>query len=169
MTLATCLPQPLVACVLFVPFPMMGVGMALPFATIPVITAAPAPAAPTAPASNKAPASDKEKVTPPARVPGAGLPTALMALLRDENGPFLANQVFSATPAQPLAAIEEEVAAPEWYCITRGRFVGVGNQYALADAAITGVSHSARKAFTTQGLALDAFNAALVWGGVQVV
>jgi hypothetical protein len=40
---------------------------------------------------------------------------------------------------------------------------------ALSDVAITGVGASARKAYTTQALALEAFNQALVWGGVQVL
>jgi hypothetical protein len=40
---------------------------------------------------------------------------------------------------------------------------------ALSDVAITGVGASARKAYTTQALALNAFNQALTWGGVSVV
>ncbi|KAJ7909706.1 hypothetical protein B0H13DRAFT_1877511 [Mycena leptocephala] len=72
-------------------------------------------------------------------------------------------------PSQPLAAVPEDTPAPEWYAITRGRFVGIVDQYALSDAAITGMGASARKSYTTQQLALDAFNKALTWGGVSVV
>lgn len=79
---------------------------------------------------------DKEAVTPPApaaRVPpGAGLPAPLLALMRSEDGPFTANEVFSVPPAQPLAPVDEEVPAPEWYAITRGRFVGVVDQLCVS-------------------------------------
>ncbi|KAJ7197988.1 hypothetical protein GGX14DRAFT_573830 [Mycena pura] len=127
---------------------------------------APAPAAP-APAEKTA--ASTAAAAAPARNPGAGLPEPLVQLLRDEKGPFLANEVFSITPTEPLAPIEEADLAPEWYAITRGRFVGVVDQYALSAVAISGVAHGARKAYTTQGLALSAFNQALTWGGVQVV
>ncbi|KAJ7799668.1 hypothetical protein B0H13DRAFT_1933002 [Mycena leptocephala] len=151
-------------CLLVVPIGMGMGAMTLPLAGMSFAsTPAPAAVAPeTAPAPARAPA-------PAVAKPGAGLPARLVALLRDEKGPFFANQVFSATPAQPLEAIEEDVPAPEWYAITQGRFVGVVSQYALSDVAITGVGASARKAYTTQALALEAFNQALVWGGVQVV
>ncbi|KAJ7106115.1 hypothetical protein C8R43DRAFT_1140602 [Mycena crocata] len=71
-------------------------------------------------------------------------------------------------PTEPLQPIEEAVAAPEWYAITCGHFVGVVDQFALSAMAISGVAHAARKAYTTQALALTAFNQALTWGGVQV-
>ncbi|KAJ7119390.1 hypothetical protein C8R46DRAFT_1238662 [Mycena filopes] len=115
-------------------------------------------------ASSHADKADKADPAAPAptRTPsGAGLPAPLIALLRTADGPFVANEVFSTAPTQALAPVEENVPAPEWYAITRGRFVGVVDQY--------GVGSAARKAYTTQGLALDAFNRALTWGGVQVV
>ncbi|KAJ7078636.1 hypothetical protein C8R43DRAFT_1143375 [Mycena crocata] len=125
---------------------------------------------PAAPAPAKAPNTTPTdpSAAPPRTPPGAGLPAALVALLRTE-GPYLANEVFSTPPTQPLAAVDEPIPAPEWYCITRGRFVGVVNQYALSGAAISGVAHGERKTYTTQNQALDAFNAALLWGGVVVV
>jgi hypothetical protein len=52
-------------------------------------------------------------------------------MLRGDDGPFLANEVFMVTPTEPLAPIEEAVPAPEWYAITRGRFVGVVNQLSV--------------------------------------
>ncbi|KAJ6455646.1 hypothetical protein C8R47DRAFT_1228143 [Mycena vitilis] len=170
-------PAPLMMAVMLVPFPIMGAAFTLPSAMYPA-AAAPTSAPSVAPAPEAAPAKSAPAAPPAAappapaapapRNPGAGLPAPLVALLRDEAGPFLANQVFSVTPPEPLTAIEEEVAAPEWYAITRGRFVGVVDQYALSAVAISGVGHGARKAYTTQGLALDAFNRALEWGGVQV-
>ncbi|KAJ7709326.1 hypothetical protein B0H16DRAFT_1745866 [Mycena metata] len=122
----------------------------------------------------KAAKADKMDAAAPAaaatRTPGgAGLPAALVSLLRGADGPFLANEVFSVPPSQPLDPIEEEVPAPKWYAITRGRFVGVVDQYALAETAISGVGGSAHKSHSTQSLALDAFNRALTWGGVQVI
>ncbi|KAJ7020705.1 hypothetical protein C8F04DRAFT_1274621 [Mycena alexandri] len=88
--------------------------------------------------------------------------------MRDEEGPFLANEVFSVAPSQPLAPIVEAIPAAEWYAITRGRFVGVVDQFALIAVAISGVAHNANKAYATQALALNAFNKALTWGGVQI-
>ncbi|KAJ7046291.1 hypothetical protein C8F04DRAFT_1248540 [Mycena alexandri] len=154
----------------------------MPFA-IPVFTFSPAAfSAPTQPAVTPAPAprttasstsapgtNDTVPPPPPTRAPaGAGLPAPLIALLRGAEGPFLANEVFSETPTEALLPIEEEVPAAEWYAITRGRFVGVVDQFALGEVAIAGVAGSARKSYTTQGLALNAFNRALTWGGVQV-
>ncbi|KAJ7734680.1 hypothetical protein B0H16DRAFT_1731740 [Mycena metata] len=115
---------------------------------------------------------DKEAQTSPGPAPkvfGVGLPAPLLALMRTEEGPFLANEVYSVAPNEPLAPIEEAVTAPEWYAITRGRFVSVVDQFALSAVAISGVAHNANKAYATQALALDAFNRALTWGGVQVV
>ncbi|KAJ7733216.1 hypothetical protein DFH07DRAFT_968062 [Mycena maculata] len=131
-------------------------------------TPAPVATAP-APAVTPTPTATSAETTIPTRAPaGAGLPAPLVALLRTE-GPYLANEVYSVIPAEPLGPIEEADAAPEWYAITRGRFVGVVDQFALSAVAISGVAHAARKAYTTQRLALDAFNQALTWGGVQVV
>ncbi|KAJ7829916.1 hypothetical protein B0H13DRAFT_1916205 [Mycena leptocephala] len=145
------------------PFMVLVPGFQMPSTMVTAPMPAPAP-----PADTKV----KKDADPPAAArtpPGAGLPAPLVALLRGEDGPFLANEVFSIAPSQPLAAVPEDTPAPEWYAITRGRFVGVVDQYALSDAAITGVGASARKSYTTQQLALDAFNKALTWGGVSVV
>jgi hypothetical protein len=150
-------------------------------------------ATPVPPADTKvAPPADakvRKEADPPAaaRTPlGAGLPAALVALLRGEDGPFLTNEVFSIAPSQPLTAVPEDTPAPEWYAITRGRFIGGSMCFfflrahvtlftfhflssALSDVAITGVGASTRKSYTTQQLVLDAFNKALTWGGVSVV
>ncbi|KAJ7043429.1 hypothetical protein C8F04DRAFT_1250857 [Mycena alexandri] len=160
-------------CAFMVPF---GAQAQFAPALAPAAPAAPAPAVAPAPASQPDASAPGIKTEAGAAAPaaatrppvGAGLPAPLVAMLRDADGPFLANEVFSATPSQPLEVIEEEVDAPEWYAITRGRFVGVVDQYTLSAVAISGVAHAARKAYTTQHLAVAAFNQALTWGGVQV-
>ncbi|KAJ7752280.1 hypothetical protein B0H16DRAFT_1723626 [Mycena metata] len=162
--LAPCAVAP---CYILVP----GIALpSLPPFAMPVFPAIAPPAVKEAPKEKES--KQKETPTPSAPAPkifGAGLPAPLLALMRTEEGPFLANEVFSVAPSQPLAAIEEAVPAPEWYAITRGRFVGVVDQFALSAVAISGVAHNANKAYATQALALDAFNKALTWGGVQVV
>ncbi|KAJ7034648.1 hypothetical protein C8F04DRAFT_1182927 [Mycena alexandri] len=148
-------------CYILVPFP----GLALPSFPPFAMPAAALPAVKEAPKEKETPTPS----TPAPKIFGAGLPAPLLTLMRTEEGPFLANEVFSVAPSQPLAAIEEAVPAAEWYAITRGRFVGVVDQFALSAVAISGVAHNANKAYATQALALDAFNKALTWGGVQVV
>ncbi|KAJ7675038.1 hypothetical protein B0H17DRAFT_1207901 [Mycena rosella] len=130
----------------------------------------PTPAVPTVPATPAKATPPVSTVPAPApRMPtGSGLPAPLVALLRAE-GPFLANGVYSVTPTEALVAINESVAAPKWYAITCGRFVSVVDQFAPSTMTISGVAHGVRKAYTTQGLVLDAFNQALTWGGVQVL
>ncbi|KAJ7079042.1 hypothetical protein C8R43DRAFT_965910 [Mycena crocata] len=148
--------------------PGMAVMAGIP-AQSPSSAAAPAPATVATPAPVPAPAPVPQ-VTPPApkAAPGTGLPAPLIAMLQSE-APFVANGVYRVTPTEPLVAIDEPIPAPEWYAITRGRFVGVVDQYALSAIAISGVAHAVRKSYTTQNLVIDAFNAALRWGGVQVV
>ncbi|KAK7031311.1 hypothetical protein R3P38DRAFT_2773876 [Favolaschia claudopus] len=116
--------------------------------------------APPAPKKEK---EQKESAPKEARPAASTLPAPLLELLRNE-GPYLANEVFSCVPTQPLEAIPEDTPAPEWYAITKGRFVGVVDQYALCDFASTGVAHAARKAYDNQQQALTAFNKALTWG-----
>jgi hypothetical protein len=113
--------------------PLFAVYMAMPFMVLvpgfqmsSTVVIAPMPA-PASPADTKV----KKDADPPAAAhtpPGVGLPAPLVALLRGEDGPFLANEVFSIAPSQPLAAVPEDTPAPKWYAITRGRFVGVVDQ-----------------------------------------
>ncbi|KAJ7021242.1 hypothetical protein C8F04DRAFT_1195722 [Mycena alexandri] len=153
---------------MIMPFAFMVVpfGASLPVGAQLQVSAAPTPA-PAAPAPAPAPAAQSD--APASGAKSEDKATTVPAAATRPPGPFLANEVFSVTPTEPLGPIEEEVAAPEWYAITRGRFVGVVDQYALSAVAISGVAHGARKAYTTQHLALAAFNQALTWGGVQVV
>ncbi|KAJ7040219.1 hypothetical protein C8F04DRAFT_1253985 [Mycena alexandri] len=122
----------------FVLMPVPLMGFAAPAQLLQALPAAP-PAAPT-PTAPAGPAAAAPAAPAARPAPGAGLPAALVALLRDAEGPFFANEVFSVAPPQPLEAVKEEVPAPEWYAITRGRFVGVVDQYALADVAVASVA-----------------------------
>ncbi|KAJ7493729.1 hypothetical protein FB451DRAFT_1164600 [Mycena latifolia] len=97
-----------------------------------------------------------------------GIPPGLASLLR-WTGPWSANVIYSVAPTGPLAPIEEPIPAPEWYCITRGRFLGVIDQYAMAHFGIRNVSNAAHKSYTTQVYALEAFNKVVLWGGIEVV
>ncbi|KAJ7221988.1 hypothetical protein B0H12DRAFT_1234877 [Mycena haematopus] len=135
-------------------------------APVPAVPA-PVPAAPAPAAAAPAPAAAAPATAAPAAVNTAGLPPALVLLLRN-TGPWVANEVYSVTPTGPLSPVAEDVPAPEWYAVTRGRFVGVVDQYALSQVAIAGVGNSARKAYPSQNSAIRAFNQALTWGGVTV-
>ncbi|KAK6984032.1 hypothetical protein R3P38DRAFT_3232844 [Favolaschia claudopus] len=108
-------------------------------------------------------AKEKEAARP---APGAGLPPALVEHLRTE-GPYNRQPGLRRCPHRAPHRREEATPSPEWYAVTRGRFVGVLNHYALSDLAITGVGSGARKAYPTQGEALQAFNDALHWGIVS--
>ncbi|KAK6997416.1 hypothetical protein R3P38DRAFT_2797728 [Favolaschia claudopus] len=137
-----------------------------------VVYAQPPPAPATAPKVKEhkeaAPSAPKEAVAAAPKDKTAGFPAPLIELLRTD-GPFLANEVFSVAPTSPLQAVPEETPAKEWYAVFRGRFVGVVNQYALADFAVAGVGQGARKMYDTQSEALAAFNDTLTWGGVIVL
>ncbi|KAK6966334.1 hypothetical protein R3P38DRAFT_2816415, partial [Favolaschia claudopus] len=130
-----------------------------------------APTAPTAPAAPPAPKPKdvkKEPAATPPKDPKSALPPRLAERLRSE-GPWEVNQIYSVVPEEPLHGIEDDAPITEWYSITRGRFVGVTEQYAVSDIAITGVAYGARKAYPNQDEALYAFNKALAWGAVQIV
>ncbi|KAJ7741969.1 hypothetical protein DFH07DRAFT_964748 [Mycena maculata] len=146
-------------------FPLVASPTTIPYVASAIATEPP-PSASVTPAATES-ASAVTAPTPPAptaRVPaGSGLPAPLVALLRT-TGPYLANEVYSVVPAEPLGPIKEDVAAPECKLSLR-----VASSASSINFAISGVAHAARKVYTTQGLALDAFNQALTWGGVQVV
>ncbi|KAJ7149520.1 hypothetical protein C8R43DRAFT_1128515 [Mycena crocata] len=97
-----------------------------------------------------------------------GIPPGLAKLVRSK-GPWTANVIYSVAPDGDLAPIEEITPAPEWYCVIRGHFVGIFNQYAKAQCAIRGVSNAAHKQYPTQAFALEAFNDVAGWGGIEVV
>ncbi|KAJ7836465.1 hypothetical protein B0H14DRAFT_2589682 [Mycena olivaceomarginata] len=88
---------------------------------------------------------------------------------RDCSGGWLPNP----RSLGPLVAIAEPPVAegeePLWYCVTRGKHVGLTINNALAMAAVVGVSRSSMKSYKTQALALAAFNEMLTYNLVQVL
>ncbi|KAJ7687067.1 hypothetical protein B0H14DRAFT_3176746, partial [Mycena olivaceomarginata] len=89
------------------------------------------------------------------------------------QGPWVAGALYLVVPAGPLAPVPEEAAAegeaPLWYCITRGRHIGVTLHNSLALAAVVGVSRSSMKSYKTQALAVSAFNDMLTYNLIQVL
>ncbi|KAJ7103987.1 hypothetical protein B0H15DRAFT_942022 [Mycena belliarum] len=89
-------------------------------------------------------------------------------------GPWVAGALYQVTPAGPLALIAEADLVPNedpplWYCITRGRYVGVTLNHALALAAVTGVPRNSMKSYKSQLQAVDAFNDMLQYHMVAVL
>ncbi|KAK7018522.1 hypothetical protein R3P38DRAFT_3200900 [Favolaschia claudopus] len=155
------------------PIQLPGIPSVLPAPAQPVVVvvyASPPPAPAPAPAPAPKAKETKEPAAPPApKDKTAGFPAPLVKLLRGTDGPFSANEIFSVVPGSSLQSIPEDPVAAEWYTVFRGRFVGVFDQYALADFAVAGVGQGARKQYNTQAEALEAFNKALTWGGVVVI
>ncbi|KAJ7666205.1 hypothetical protein DFH06DRAFT_1127333 [Mycena polygramma] len=90
------------------------------------------------------------------------------------KGPWVAGNLYVVVPTGDLLPItEEEVPAgetgPNWYCITKGHYVGVTPSNPLALNATLGVSGSAMKGYGTQALALAAFNQLLGYRMVAVI
>ncbi|KAK7008538.1 hypothetical protein R3P38DRAFT_3210865 [Favolaschia claudopus] len=79
------------------------------------------------------------------------------------HGPWIAGIMYEVVPAQPLGAVPEEwsFTTRVWYCITKGKYVGVTRNNSLALGAVVGVSGGTMRSFKTQALALQSFNEAL--------
>ncbi|KAJ7435120.1 hypothetical protein B0H11DRAFT_2257619 [Mycena galericulata] len=90
----------------------------------------------------------------------ARLQPAFSPMARGWRGGF-----YVVIPPAPLLPIAE----PIWYCITKGRYVGVTLNNALALAAVVGVSGGNMKGYKTQALALAAFNELLQYHMVAVI
>jgi hypothetical protein len=74
-----------------------------------------------------------------------------------------------SSPPQPLASIPVPAGDEElWYCILKGKFVGVTQNHPLAVDAVLGVSNNSMRSYKTQVLALAAFNNALAGTIVEV-
>ncbi|KAK7043455.1 hypothetical protein R3P38DRAFT_3347622 [Favolaschia claudopus] len=131
----------------------------------------------TDPAPVAAPTATAASATPSAPVivsptPGLGpalpavlpvVPPALVAAGLRTSGPYVVGGVYIVIPPQHLAAIPDPPVAegedpPLWWCISKGKFVGVVLSQGLALAATVGVSGGRMKSFKTQILALNAFN-----------
>ncbi|KAJ7796344.1 hypothetical protein B0H14DRAFT_3494899 [Mycena olivaceomarginata] len=69
----------------------------------------------------------------------------------------------------PLASIPVPAGDEElWYCILKGKFVGVTQNHPLAIDTVLGVSNNSMRSYKTQALALAAFNSALTLSIVEV-
>ncbi|KAJ7123801.1 hypothetical protein C8R43DRAFT_1135852 [Mycena crocata] len=110
--------------------------------------------------------------TSPGAVPAAvaattvNLPQAPVGL--QNHGPWLAGGLYTVVPSGPLLPATTPGDDGVWYCITRGHFVGITPNNALALNAVTGVTANAMKSYKTQALALAAFNGLQSYGMVSV-
>ncbi|KAJ7173286.1 hypothetical protein C8R46DRAFT_1031646 [Mycena filopes] len=105
---------------------------------------------------------------PPAPAPAAPPPFEVFRT----RGPWVAGGLYYVVPSGKLVPIVEADDADSdatWYCITRGTYVGVTLNNALALAAVVGVSASAMKGHKTQSKAVAAFNEMLGYKMVAVV
>ncbi|KAK6971923.1 hypothetical protein R3P38DRAFT_3241328 [Favolaschia claudopus] len=132
--------------------------------TVVVPTAATVPAAPASPpaASASPPPAPASPPPAPAAPPAVAAPAHPLPGLRT-SGPWIAGSMFLVVPTQHLQAIVEPTyatpeEAPRWYSITKGKYVGVTTNNALAVAAVSGVSGFNMKKHRTQLLALAEFN-----------
>lgn len=81
--------------------------------------------------------------------------------------------MYVVVPTGPLLLITEDPVpageeGPKWYAITKGTYVGVHRSQALANNAVQGVSNSGMKGYTTQALAVAAFNEMLQYNLVVI-
>ncbi|KAJ7100988.1 hypothetical protein C8R43DRAFT_964000 [Mycena crocata] len=86
------------------------------------------------------------------------------------SGPWVAGQIYGVIPHGPLSLVPDN--GEKWYAITKGRYIGCTPSTAIADNAVTCVSHALRSSYGSQALAVAAFNAALAspfLGLIQVI
>ncbi|KAJ7751469.1 hypothetical protein B0H14DRAFT_3513253 [Mycena olivaceomarginata] len=146
----------------------------------PAAAAVPATAPPPAAALPAAPVAAPAAVAAaPATVVAASAVVAAPAVAAPAHvgfqtrGPWVAGALFLVVPTGPLTHIPED-PAPEgletlWYCITRGKYIGLTTNNSLAMAAVIGVSRSSMKSYKTQALAVAAFNEMLQFNLVQIL
>ncbi|KAJ7105138.1 hypothetical protein C8R43DRAFT_1140639 [Mycena crocata] len=89
------------------------------------------------------------------------------------TGPWVAGGLYVVVPTGPLLPIAEPEYAvdegPIWYCITKGKYVGLTLSNALALSAVVGVSGGTMKGYKAQTEALATFNEMRQYGFVVVV
>ncbi|KAJ7041935.1 hypothetical protein C8F04DRAFT_1176592 [Mycena alexandri] len=83
------------------------------------------------------------------------------------TGPWIAGSLFGIVPAGPLAAVPDN--NDKWSAITRGKYVGLTKNNAIALNAVVGVPSALQDRFGTQAEALDHFNTALAAQAVVVI
>jgi hypothetical protein len=90
------------------------------------------------------------------------------------RGPWVVGALYVVVPLQHLAPVAESTPAndedegPPWYCITRGKYIGITRNNFLALTAVTGVSAGCMKSYKTQVEALEVFNELLDYHMVSV-
>ncbi|KAJ7265599.1 hypothetical protein C8J57DRAFT_1511358 [Mycena rebaudengoi] len=84
------------------------------------------------------------------------------------SGPWVVEGLYIVVPTSPLTAIIDDGEERLWYCITKGRYVGVTTVNALAIGAVSGVSSGSMISHKTQGLAMASFNSMLSFGLVEI-
>ncbi|KAJ7795427.1 hypothetical protein B0H14DRAFT_3495967 [Mycena olivaceomarginata] len=96
-------------------------------------------------------------------------PSYVNPLVARSVGPWKAGSIFSVVPPQPLASIPVPAGDEElWYCILKGKFVGVTQNHPLAIDTVLGMLNNSMRSYKTQALALAAFNNALTLSIVEV-
>ncbi|KAJ7779445.1 hypothetical protein DFH07DRAFT_950501 [Mycena maculata] len=68
-----------------------------------------------------------------------------------------------------LPIVDDVTLERYWYCVTKGRYVGITLSHALAWAAISGVSGGVMKAYKSQADTIAAFSESLQYHMVTVV
>ncbi|KAK7019609.1 hypothetical protein R3P38DRAFT_3199259 [Favolaschia claudopus] len=131
--------------------------------------AASAASAPSAGLSTTAGPATASTVPPPPPPPAPAAPAAPTGFRN--HGPWVADALYLVVPAQHLQAVPEAFSFEVvlWYCITRGKWVGVTRSNSLALGAVVGVSGSHMKSYKTQALALAAFNQSLNFRDVAIL
>ncbi|KAJ7631458.1 hypothetical protein DFH06DRAFT_1337865 [Mycena polygramma] len=97
----------------------------------------------------------------------AGPPTPAPPTTPQSSGPWIAGLVYTVVPPQPLGPAPHD-DGELWYGIQKGKFVGVTQDHSLALTAVTSISNNQMKLYKSQLLALEAFNAGLDAGRVEV-
>jgi hypothetical protein len=101
-------------------------------------------------------------------------PAALETPIFRTTGPWVAGELYIVVPTSTIVAIVEEAPpfgdpTSVWYCITKGRFIGVTLSNALALSATVGVSGFAMKGYKMQAIAVGVFNQMLGYYMVAVL
>ncbi|KAJ7770409.1 hypothetical protein B0H16DRAFT_1451893 [Mycena metata] len=110
-------------------------------------------------------ASDSASATPhPSGPPAAG--PASQPLIRT-SGPWIAGFLYAVVPNAPLGAVPDN--GEKWFAITRGRYIGLTTNAAIAINATGGVSGGLGPKFSNQMDALEHFNSALSLHAVAVI
>ncbi|KAJ7678288.1 hypothetical protein DFH06DRAFT_1121779 [Mycena polygramma] len=85
------------------------------------------------------------------------------------SAPWVAGALYGVVPDAPLALVADR--GEKWYAITKGKYIGVTNSGAVADHAVTRVSHALRVCYDSQSEAVAAFNDVLAFpiGGLVAI